>query len=48
VGGPRPDGGGDTLELNLDPSAGADDFAQARTGPATELVPAWVDDVLGA
>ena len=36
----------DTLELNLDPSAGAGDFAQARNGPATELVPAWVDEVL--
>jgi NAD-dependent deacetylase len=39
---------GDTLELNLDPSAGAGDFAQARSGPATELVPAWVDEVLGS
>ena len=37
---------GDTLELNLDPSAGAGDFARARSGPATELVPAWVDEVL--
>ncbi|MBA3781545.1 MAG: NAD-dependent deacylase, partial [Nocardioides sp.] len=38
--------GADTLELNLEPSDGADDFRQSRTGPATELVPAWVDDLL--
>lgn len=37
----------DTLELNLDPSAGASDFATSRRGPATELVPAWVEDLLG-
>ena len=38
---------GDTLELNLDASAGSTDFARSRRGPATELVPAWVDEVLG-
>ena len=37
----------DTLELNLDPSAGSGDFAQSRRGPASELVPAWVDELLG-
>ena len=37
---------GDTLELNLEPSAGATDFATSRHGPATELVPAWVDAIL--
>ncbi|MEM7438197.1 MAG: NAD-dependent deacylase [Pseudomonadota bacterium] len=39
--------GADTLELNLEPSAGASLFAEVRQGPATELVPAWVDEVLG-
>ncbi|NPD04671.1 NAD-dependent deacylase [Nocardioides sp. zg-1308] len=37
---------GATLELNLEPSAGATDFAESRTGPATRLVPAWVGEVL--
>jgi NAD-dependent deacetylase len=37
---------GDTLELNLEPSAGATDFAHSRHGPATRLVPAWVDELL--
>ena len=37
---------GSTLELNLEPSAGADGFATSRQGPATELVPAWVDELL--
>ncbi|WP_110180694.1 NAD-dependent deacylase [Nocardioides solisilvae] len=36
----------DTLELNLDASVGAGDFRRARQGPATELVPAWVEEVL--
>ena len=38
---------GHTLELNLDPSAGASDFSESRQGPASHLVPAWVDEVLG-
>jgi NAD-dependent deacetylase len=38
--------GADTLELNLDASSGSTDFAQSRRGPASELVPAWVDEVL--
>lgn len=37
----------DTLELNLERSAGWTDFATSRQGPATELVPAWVDELLG-
>jgi NAD-dependent deacetylase len=38
---------GETLELNLEPSAGATDFARSRRGPATRLVPAWVEELLG-
>ena len=40
--------GADTLELNLDPSAGSIWFAESRMGPASELVPAWVEEVLAA
>lgn len=36
-----------TLELNLDPSEGSRMFHEARHGPASELVPAFVDEVLG-
>ena len=39
--------GGPTLELNLEPSAGATDFTESRQGPASELVPAWVEELLG-
>jgi NAD-dependent deacetylase len=35
-----------TLELNLEPSEQASVFAQRRFGPATEIVPAWVDEIL--
>ncbi len=38
--------GADTLELNLEPSAGSASFAQSRHGPASLLVPAWVDSLL--
>lgn len=38
--------GAATLELNLAPSERASDFADARFGPATEVVPAWVAEVL--
>ncbi|WP_235734472.1 NAD-dependent deacylase [Nocardioides alcanivorans] len=38
--------GARTLELNLEPSEGTDFFAEARHGRASELVPAWVDEVL--
>lgn len=40
--------GADTLELNLDPSAGSIWFAESRMGPASELVPEWVEEVLAA
>lgn len=38
--------GADTLELNLAPSERASDFTRSHFGPATEVVPAWVADVL--
>ncbi len=37
-----------TLELNLEPSQGTSWFDEARHGPATQLVPQWVDEVLSA
>ena len=37
-----------TLELNLEPSQGSRWFHESRLGPATEIVPAWVDEVLEA
>ncbi len=40
--------GAATLELNLEPSQGTLWFDEARHGLATELVAAWVDEVLGA
>jgi NAD-dependent deacetylase len=39
--------GAETLELNLERSAGSDWFEETRLGPASELVPAWVDELLG-
>jgi len=39
--------GARTLELNLEPSHGSAWFDEARHGPASRLVPAWVDEVLG-
>lgn len=38
--------GARTLELNLLPSAGSHLFDEARHGPASVLVPAWVDELL--
>ena len=38
--------GAETLELNLEPSAGSHLFGESRFGPATSLVPAWVDELL--
>lgn len=38
--------GAHTLELNLEPSVGASLFAESRLGPATEIVPGWVDSLL--
>lgn len=40
--------GAETVELNLEPSAGSYFFDESRMGPASELVPVWVDEVLGA
>ena len=40
--------GAKTLEMNLEPSLGSYMFDESRTGPAGELVPKWVDEVLGA
>ena len=39
--------GARTLELNLVPSDGSHLFDEARHGPASALVPAWVDTLLG-
>lgn len=39
--------GARTLELNLDPSAGSASFDETRLGAASELAPAWVDELLG-
>lgn len=39
--------GARTLELNLEPSAGTPLFDEARHGPASVLVPAWVEEMLG-
>ena len=35
------------MELNLEPSENASLFSDARYGPAGEIVPKWVDDILG-
>ena len=40
--------GARTLELNLERSEGSAWFDESRLGPAGELVPAWVAEVLGA
>ena len=37
-----------TVELNLDASVNARDFAETRLGPASQVVPAWVDEVLSS
>lgn len=38
--------GAHTLELNLEPSSARSAFAEARHGPASEVVPAWVAECL--
>ena len=38
--------GAHTVELNLEPSEGATSFAHAIHGPATQVVPAFVDELL--
>ena len=35
-----------TLELNLEPSQGSRWFHECRHGPATEVVPEWVEEIL--
>jgi NAD-dependent deacetylase len=40
--------GARTLEMNLEPSLGSVFFEESRTGPASELVPEWVNEVLAA
>lgn len=35
-----------TAELNLEPSRGATLFAEAHYGPATEIVPSYVQGLL--
>jgi NAD-dependent deacetylase len=32
--------------MNLEPSLGSFQFAESRTGPAGELVPQWVEELL--
>lgn len=39
--------GARTMELNLEPSAGSRLFDNSRAGPASMLVPQWVDELLG-
>jgi NAD-dependent deacetylase len=39
--------GARTLEMNLEPSLGSFLFDESRSGRAGELVPTWVDEVLG-
>ena len=40
--------GAKTLELNLEPSQGSAWFDECRHGPASEVVPAWVAEMLSA
>jgi len=40
--------GAETLEMNLEPSLGSTFFDESRIGPASRLVPEWVDEVLAA
>jgi NAD-dependent deacetylase len=39
--------GARTLELNLEPSEGSRHFHESRHGPASQVVPEWVEEVLG-
>lgn len=39
--------GAQTLEINMEPSEGSLWFHEARHGAAGELVPAWVEEILG-
>ncbi len=40
--------GARTLELNLEPSQGSVMFDECRMGQAGDIVPAWVDELLGS
>ncbi len=40
--------GAHTLELNLEPSLGFSDFAEAEHGPAGTIVPRWVEQLLAS
>lgn len=40
--------GAHTLEINLEPSQGSIFFSESRIGPAGDLVPSWVEEVLAA
>ncbi|MGM0564722.1 MAG: Sir2 family NAD+-dependent deacetylase [Pseudomonadota bacterium] len=40
--------GAHTVELNLEPSQGVDLFREHRHGPAGEVVPAYIDELLAA
>ena len=40
--------GARALELNLERSQGSHWFDETRLGPASELVPAWVGELLGS
>jgi NAD-dependent deacetylase len=40
--------GATTLEVNLEPSLGSYLFEESRIGLASDLVPKWVDELLGA
>ncbi len=40
-------GGAHCLEMNLEPSQGSLFFHDTRLGRAADLVPAWVDELLG-
>ena len=37
-----------TMEINLEPSENAEVFDAARYGKASEVVPAWVDEMIGS
>ena len=40
--------GAKTLEMNLEPSLGSVYFNESRTGPAGDLVPEWVNELVNA
>ena len=40
--------GARTIEMNLEPTIGSTFFDDSRIGPAGELVPEWVEEMLGA